>query len=122
MIATGSLVIGIVMLIVVASWIVRRIRGRRGQSTSEYESWERHREAQQREPPVELGEIHEAGVVDFSRHHTGDRHAVCKVEGFVVFVEDAPDDLEVGDVIRFTVLSYNRGHTSATATFEARAK
>ncbi|WP_255191793.1 TRAM domain-containing protein [Natronobeatus ordinarius] len=122
MIATGSLVIGLVMLIVVASWVVRRIRGRRGQSTSKYESWERHREAQQREPPVELGEVREAGVVDFSRHHTGERHAVCKVEGFVVFVEDAPDELAVGDVIRFTVLSYNRGHTSATATFEARAR
>lgn len=122
MISTGSLVIGIVLLIVLATWLVRRVRGRRGQSASEYESWERHREAQKREPPVELGEVCEAGVVDFSRHHTGERHVVCKVEGFVVFVEDAPDDLEVGDVIRFTVLSYNRGHTSATATFEARVR
>ncbi len=122
MIATGSLVIGIAMMIVFASWLVRRVRGRRGQSTSEYESWERHRDAQNRAPPVDLGEVREAGVVDFSRHHSGERHAVCKVEGFVVFVEDVPDDVDVADVLRFKVLSYNRGHTSATATFLERVR
>ncbi len=117
MVATGSLVIGITMMVVFASWLVSRLRGRRGQSTSEYESYVRHREARRRRPPVELGDVVEAGVFDFSRHHTGERHAVCKVEGFVVFVEDVPEELAVADVIRFKVLSFNRGGTSATATY-----
>ncbi|WIV66241.1 RNA-binding protein [Natrialbaceae archaeon AArc-T1-2] len=120
MLGMGSLVIGLVMLVVVASWVVRRFRGGNSndapRSGDELASWERHRDAQAREPPVEIGDVCEAGVVDFSTHHTGERHAVCKVEGFVVFVEDVPDDLAVGDVCRFKILSYNRGHTSATAT------
>ncbi|MHC3439928.1 TRAM domain-containing protein [Natrialbaceae archaeon A-gly3] len=125
MIGMGSLVIGLVMMVVIASWVVRRIRG--GGSSDEpwdadeLASWERHREAQTREPPVELGEVCEGGVVDFSQHHSGELHAVCKVEGFVVFVEDLPEDVAKGDVIRFKILSFNRGHTSATAAYLSRA-
>ncbi|MFC4247372.1 RNA-binding protein [Natribaculum luteum] len=115
MIGAASLAFGAVVAVVFGTWLFRRVRG--GRPADERESFERHREAQAREPPVELGDVHEAGVVDFSRHHTGERHAVCKVEGFVVFVEDVPADLEVADVVRFKLLSFNRGHTSATATY-----
>ncbi len=124
MIGTGSLVIGITMTVVVFAWLIRRIWG--GGSSEEWTeaeeaSWERHEEATKRTPPVKIGEEHAAGIIDFSQHHSGDEHPVCKVEGFVVFVENSPDDLEIGDVIRFTVASFNRGHTSATGAYRGRA-
>lgn len=124
MLQTGSLAIGIIVGIVVLSWLVRRVFGRsrsRELSEAERESLERHRDAQGREPPVELGDVREIGVKEFTRHHSGERHALGKIEGFVVFVEDVPSDVEVADVIRVKVLSFNRGHTSATATFLDRA-
>ncbi|MCU4740678.1 RNA-binding protein [Halobacteria archaeon AArc-m2/3/4] len=128
MLQTGSLVIGITVGIVVLSWLVRRAVGRsrsrsgsRELTEAERESFERHRDAQGREPPVELGDVREIGVQEFTRHHSGERRALGKVEGFVIFVEDVPDDVEVADVIRVKVLSFNRGHTSATATFLERA-
>jgi len=80
-----------------------------------------HEAAQEREPPVELGETYEFGVTEFSDHHSGDRVAVGKVEGFVLFTEDVPSSVSAGDVIRAKVLSFNRGHTSADARFVERA-
>ena len=80
-----------------------------------------HEAAQEREPPVELGETYEFGVSEFSDHHSGDRVAVGKVEGFVLFTEDVPSSVSAGDVIRAKVLSFNRGHTSADARFVERA-
>ncbi|AFZ72285.1 TRAM domain-containing protein [Natronobacterium gregoryi] len=124
MLATASLVLAVIVVVLVliltvlvASWFVGWFRGGSGERS---ESYDRHREAQAREPPVEIGDVHEAGVIDFSDHHSGDRQAVCKIEGFVVFVEDLPGDLEVGDVVQFRVLSFNRGHTSATGQFLER--
>ena len=79
-----------------------------------------HEAAREREPPVELGETYEFGITEFTDHHSGDRVAVGTVEGFVLFTGDVPDDLEEGDVIRATVLSFNRGRTSADATYAGR--
>ncbi|WP_049926453.1 TRAM domain-containing protein [Halopiger goleimassiliensis] len=117
MVGTASLVIGIVVVFLLGSWVVRRFRGR---SRERRRSRKRHEAAQQREPPVDLGDRRTVAVHDFSEHHTGERHAVCKVEGFVVFVEDAPADLEEGDVIDVEIRSFNRGHTSATAAYVGR--
>ena len=120
MISTGSLAIGLATMVVLGGYLVRRLR--RGREPTEVtESRRRHEEAQRREPPVELGESYVAGIEDFSEHHSGAEHAVCRVEGFVVFVEDLPGSVEVGDVIRFKILSYNRGHTSASAMFLGRS-
>jgi len=80
-----------------------------------------HEAAQEREPPVELGETYEFGITEFSDHHSGNRVAVGKVEGFVLFTEDVPSSVSAGDVIRAKVLSFNRGHTSADARFVERA-
>ncbi|MFC7229027.1 hypothetical protein N0B31_16600 [Salinirubellus salinus] len=85
------------------------------------ESQRAHEAAREREPPVELGETYEFGVTEFTDHHSGARVAVGKVEGFVLFAEDVPDGVEVGDVIRAKVLSFNRGRTSADATTVGRA-
>jgi predicted RNA-binding protein with TRAM domain len=90
---------------------------RRGSSDAS-ESRRAHEAAQEREPPVELGESYEFGVTEFTDHHSGERVAVGKVEGFVLFTEDVPAQVEEDDVIRATVLSFNRGRTSADATFE----
>ena len=83
-------------------------------------SWRAHQDAKERPPPVEVGERVELGVVDFQDHHSGTRHAVGKVEGFVVFVEDIPDDLAEGDVVRAKIMYHNRGKTSASARFLER--
>ena len=126
MVSVTSLVIGVAVVVVVGSWAIKRIRGRdrptgRPETTAQRESAERHREAQGREPPVDVGDVREVAVHEFTEHHTGERQAVCKIEGFVVFVEDVPADLAVGDVIEITILSFNRGHTSATARYVGRA-
>jgi predicted RNA-binding protein with TRAM domain len=94
---------------------------RRRSSSSARESKRAHDAAQEREPPVEIGQAYEFGVTEFTDHHSGDRVAVGKVEGFVLFTEDVPDSLSEGDVIRAKVLSFNEGRTSADATFVARA-
>jgi len=90
---------------------------RRGGSADVQASKRAHEQAQERDPPVELGETYEFGITEFTDHHSGDRVAVGKVEGFVLFTEDVPDRLSEGDVVRAKVLSFNRGRTSADATF-----
>ena len=94
---------------------------RRRSSSSARESKRAHEAAQERDPPVELGATYEFGITEFTDHHSGDRVAVGKVEGFVLFTEDVPSSVSVGDVIRAKVLSFNRDHTSADARFVERA-
>ena len=112
----------VVVAIVLALALVRRGRrllGRRfGDSESDAErSRRRHEQARRREPPVTIGEEYTVAIRDFSAHHSGERHAVAKIEGFVVFVENVPAGCSVADRIRIAILSFNRGKTSATATY-----
>jgi predicted RNA-binding protein with TRAM domain len=102
-----------VLVLVVALW-------RRGSGAAS-QSKQAHDAAQEREPPVELGETYEFGVTEFTDHHSGERVAVGKVEGFVVFTEDVPSSVSEGDVVRATVTSFNRDETSADAIFEETA-
>lgn len=103
----------LVLVLVVALW--RRGSGAASQSKRAHDA------AQEREPPVELGETYEFGVTEFTDHHSGERVAVGKVEGFVVFTEDVPSSVSEGDVVRATVTSFNRDETSADAIFEETA-
>lgn len=105
--------IGLLVCLLIGSWMVKRIRGG---SAGERRSRDRHRAAQKRDPPVEIGDVETVAISEFTDHHSGERRAVGKIEGFVVFVEDVPDSCEPTDVIRIKVLSFNRGYTSATAT------
>jgi predicted RNA-binding protein with TRAM domain len=89
-------------------------------SSDRAESKRAHAQAQKREPPVELGETYEFGITEFSDHHSGERVAVGKVEGFVLFTEDVPKSVSEGDVIRAKVLSFNKGKTSADASYEGK--
>ncbi|WP_227134834.1 hypothetical protein [Halorubellus salinus] len=91
---------------------------RKGKNAEARKSQRAHADAQERDPPVDLGETYEFGVHEFTTHHSGESIAVGKVEGFVLFVEDVPASVQVGDVIEATVLSWNDGRTSADATFE----
>ena len=111
----GAAAAGVVLLL--GGVLVLRGRGSSGAS----ESKRAHEEAQKREPPVELGTAYELGIQEFSDHHSGERVAVGKVEGFVLFTEDVPGSLAEGDVIRAKVLSFNKGKTSADATYQGRA-
>ena len=74
-------------------------------------------------PPgsVSIGETDEFGVTGFTGLRSGDRIAVGTVEGFVVFTADVLASVEVGDVVRARVMSFDRGLTSADATFVERA-
>ena len=106
--AGGGALVGVLAVV-----LVLRRRG----STDQRESKRAHEQAQQREPPVEIGETYEFGITDFTDHHSGERIAVGKVEGFVLFTEDVPSSVSEGDVIRAKVLSFNEGRTSADATY-----
>jgi predicted RNA-binding protein with TRAM domain len=101
----------VVLLVVIAVFVRRRRSSDRSQSKRAHEA------AQQRDPPVEIGETYDLGVAEFTDHHSGDRVAVGKVEGFVLFTEDVPGSVAEGDVIRAKVLSFNEGRTSADATY-----
>jgi predicted RNA-binding protein with TRAM domain len=103
--AGGGGVVALLLLLV----LLRR------RSSDARQSKRAHEAAQQREPPVEIGETYEFGVTEFTDHHSGERVAVGKVEGFVIFTEDVPDSVAAGDVIRAKVLSFNEGRTSADA-------
>ncbi|MDS0283019.1 TRAM domain-containing protein [Haloarcula onubensis] len=106
---------GLVVVVLVVLVGVRR----RGSTASA--SKRAHDAAQEREPPVDIGGTYEFGITEFTDHHSGDRVAVGKVEGFVIFTDGVPKSCSVGDPIRATVTSFNRGHTSADATYEGRA-
>ncbi|WP_247731259.1 TRAM domain-containing protein [Halovivax limisalsi] len=113
----GAAILALVLLALATRGLRRRWRVRRDRRRSR----SRHEAAREREPPVAIGEEYTVGVQEFSHHHSGDRHAVAKVEGFVVFVTDVPGDVQPSDTIRVSILSFNRGRTSATATFVGRA-
>jgi len=101
---------GVVLLLLLVVLLRRR------RSSGAAQSRRAHEAAQDREPPVEIGETYEFGVTEFTDHHSGQRVAVGKVEGFVVFAEDVPSGVREGDVVRARILSFNRGKTSADAT------
>jgi len=98
-----------VLVVMAGGLLLRRMSG-------VSDSHQAHEAAQSRPPPVEIGETYDFGVTEFTDHHSGVRVAVGKVEGFVVFAEDVPDHVSVGDVITAKILSFNRGRTSADAT------
>jgi len=106
LLALGVVVLG--LLVAVLAWRLRSL-------SSSAASKRAHEAAQEREPPVEKGEVIEAGVEELTDHHSGREDALVKVEGFVVFVTDIPDDVEPGDMLRAKVLSFNREGTSASA-------
>jgi len=108
----GGAALAVLLLVVVA---LRRRRSPRANA-----SQRAHDAAQEREPPVEISGTYEFGITEFTDHHSGDRVAVGKVEGFVIFTDGVPESCSKGDAIRATVTSFNRGHTSADATYERR--
>ncbi len=82
------------------------------------QSWEAHREATEKSAPVDLGDEVTVGVRELKKHHSGVETAVCKKEGFVIFVNEVPASINEGDVISAKVTSFNEGKTSADATYQ----
>lgn len=76
-----------------------------------------HQKAVNREPPVDIGETVTVGIKEFKSHYSGKQTAVCKKEGFVIFVEDCPESVDVGDRISARIVSFGRGQTSAEAVY-----
>jgi len=81
------------------------------------QSQQAHDAATDREPPVELGERVSLAIKEFKTHHSGDQVAVCKREGFVIFVNDVPDGADVGDVVDAEIVSFGEDRTSAQAAY-----
>jgi len=78
-----------------------------------------HQQAQSRAPPVSIGDSVRLGVKEFRTHHSGKKTAVCKKEGFVIFVEDCPAHLSEGSQIRADITSFGRNKTSAEAKYNS---
>lgn len=89
----------------------------RFESQEQQESWEAHKRATQRSPPVELGEVRRLGVEEITDHHSGKKQARGSIEGFEVFVDDVPYEVRPLDMIKVKILSYGNGRTSAQAKF-----
>ncbi|WP_435114968.1 hypothetical protein [Halolamina sp. C58] len=81
------------------------------------QSRQAHDAATEREPPVDVGDRVSLGIKEFNSHHSGERVAVCKKEGFVIFVDDVPDGAAVGDVIDAEIVDFGRDRNSAEAQY-----
>lgn len=81
------------------------------------ESRKAHVEATKKQPPVEIGHKDRMGIIDFDTHHSGERQPVGEIQGFKIFVTNAPEKLEIGDIIEIKIMSYNPGKTSAKAIY-----
>ena len=105
----------VVVLVVYLSYRIGKARGiKQGQRAASHEA---HEQATEREPPVDIGDGVSLAVKEFREHHSGDRAAVCKKEGFVVFVDDVPDSVDVGDVIDAEIVDFGRDRNSAEAQY-----
>lgn len=82
------------------------------------QSRQAHESARGRSPPVNIGDVEKMGVIDFTTHHQKGLQAVCEVENFKIFVQDIPQNLEVGDILSAKIVSYGNKKTSANAIFE----
>ena len=80
-------------------------------------SREAHENATDREPPVEISERVTLGIKEFNAHHSGERVAVCKQEGFVIFVDGVPERADVGDVVDAEIVSFGPDRNSAEAEY-----
>lgn len=87
------------------------------QQTQRAASHEAHEQATEREPPVDIGDSVSLAVKEFRAHHSGERAAVCKKEGFVIFVDGVPDGVDVGDVIDAEIVDFGRNRNSAEAQY-----
>ena len=118
---TPTYVAAAVALAVVAVYVAYRKGLADGIEHAQREqSQQAHEDATEREPPVDIGDHVSLGIKEFKAHHSGDRVAVCKKEGFVIFVDDVPESAEVGDVVDAEIVSFGEDRTSAQAEYVGR--
>lgn len=120
-VAVASFLLGGVLFYKLGTWRgVRKGKQRQRAHLEREQSAKAHQKAIEREPPVEIGETVTVGVKELKQHHTGADVAVTKQEGFVIFVENCPENLEVGDRIDAKITSFGTNETSAEAVFVQR--
>lgn len=113
-----QLLAGAVVGVVLAVYLSYRIGIAKGVKEGQRaESHEAHEQATEREPPVDIGDSVSLAVKEFREHHSGDRAAVCKKEGFVIFVDGVPEGVDVGDVIDAEIVDFGRDRNSAEAQY-----
>jgi len=95
-----------------------RLEEKAKQEFEEEQSWEAHQEAMKRDPPVNVGDRVELGVEELRKHHSGNYTAVCRKEGFFIFVNAVPQTIDEGDVIRAKITSFGEDRNSAQATYK----
>lgn len=71
-----------------------------------------------RDPPVEIGDKVELGVEELKKHHSGNYTAVCRKEGFFIFVNKVPQSIDNGDKISAKITSFGEKRRSAQATYK----
>lgn len=97
-VAAGSFLVGAVTFYKIGKCRGRSISKDKLEAQIERkQSQDAHNDAVEREPPVDIGDDVTVGVKEVRSHHSGDRQAVCKKQGFVIFVENFPQGTEVGD-------------------------
>lgn len=117
-VAAASFFLGGVFFYKLGTWRVRRKGKQRQKARLQREqSAQAHQEARERDPPVQIGETVTVGIKEFQQHHSGANVAVTKQEGFVIFVENCPEGVEVGDRIDAKITSFGKNETSAEAVF-----
>ncbi|SFR58428.1 hypothetical protein [Halogeometricum limi] len=84
------------------------------------ESYMAHKDAQEREPPVELGGVYEILLEEETDHHSGRRDLRGTYQGFQIFVKDVPEDIAVDDVVNVKITSFSRKNTAAKAKIASR--
>lgn len=108
---------GVAVAVLVVYGIYRKGRADGIEHAQRTASRAAHEDATERDPPVDVGDHVSLGIKEFKTHHSGTQVAVCKQEGFVIFVEGVPDGAETGDVIDAKTVSYGRDRTSAEAEY-----
>ena len=115
---TLTVAAGAVAVAVIAVYVAYR-KGRADgiEQAQREQSRQAHDAATEREPPVDVGDRVSLGIKEFESHHSGEQVAVCKKEGFVIFVDGVPESAGVGDVIDAEIVGFGRDRNSAEAQY-----
>ncbi|MFW5949006.1 MAG: hypothetical protein ACOCSD_05355 [Halolamina sp.] len=109
--------VGAAAVVLIGYSVYRKGKADGAEQAQRTQSRQAHDAATERAPPVDIGDRVSLGIKEFKTHHTGEQVAVCKQEGFVIFVEGVPDRADVGDVIEATIVSFGQENTSAQAEY-----
>lgn len=118
LVGSGAFLLGAIIFYSLGKWRGKAIsKGKLKAELDKEQSLSAHEDAVERAPPVTIGDTVTVGIKEFQSHHSGKERAVCKKEGFVIFVEECPASASVGDRIDAKITSYGKNKTSAEAVY-----